>query len=176
MAKDEVKPPAPVAKKPPTEMELLRAKLVDPEQQVKIIFVDSDGSEYPGRMLPVPLNKGTRVDVPLVVNYANEINKIGELPREKQVAAIAELNENVKKSSPAIIIKNRTIDLFEHKGVLMWVTHDANGKNIPCADLMINVSKKENNEEWKHRSRVIPAEYVGVAPKGQKGRQHFRFA
>lgn len=173
--------PAPKAPDPKEAAKALRAKLCDPEQQVKAIFVDANGDEFPARILPVPINKGVIIQVPLVVNYVDEMQKIATLPREKQVQAVKELNEKAGKSTPALSINNRIIDLCEYgpDKMLCWAGHDAEGKNVPVCDLMVDYTVKTFDgapEILKHRSRVLPAEYVGVAPKGQKGRAHFRLA
>lgn len=161
---------------PKAVLKALRDKLVDPDQQTKVIYVSANGDEFPGRILPVPINKGTVIDVPLVTNFQDECNKIALLPREKQVAAFAELNGRMSKTAKAISLNGRLIDLQQWNDILCWSTHDADGKNVPCCDLMVNFGLKEEIPDWKHVSRVMPKEFVGIAPKGQKGRIHFKLA
>lgn len=153
----------------------LRDKMCDPENQVKCTFVDVDGSEYPARILPVATNKGTLIDIPGVrpENVSDEYKKLAALPVEKQLAAVGDLQKRMASTKKAIMINNQLRELAEIPGVGLCWTTEFKGMIVPCCDLMVNVSKKEGQEDLRLRSRILHKSAVGTPGEGRKGKAHF---
>lgn len=157
------------------EKQDLAQKLHD--EAPEVVFVDSDGKEYPGKMIPLPLTKGVVIDVPQVTNPAEEYQKLARLPLEKQAEAFAELSKRMSVPAKALSINGSIIRLGsitdpsgkEH----LCKTTEVNGKLVAAPDLTIDHGEKRG---FISKHFVRHEKNVARAPQGEKQIPFFRFA
>ncbi|MCZ7645288.1 MAG: hypothetical protein M5U26_08390 [Planctomycetota bacterium] len=146
------------AMKAAREMPLQGLHAYDYRYGVRCVFVAKDGEEYDARMLPLPVNKGTLLEIPLILDPAKAYAELGRMPAAQRVKAHKELTENLSKTAPALDIKGETKRLVEYRGMLLHGLQ-INGKWVPAAHLMVNFSRK-GGQEWKSKHFVRPKEFV----------------
>ncbi len=122
------------------------------------VFVDNDGEEYDARLLPLPTNKGELMQVPAMQDPFKEIQQIHRLPSARRAKALVEYNRKLMDTVPAMAIRGEEVRLVSYQGRLMYAA-DICGREVPCANLMVNFSRK-GGEDWKPKNSARPKEFV----------------
>ena len=173
-------PEAPVAPSGPAilPLEAIRIETTERDQfkasydaaHTPCTFKDNGGS-YQAKIVPLALNKGSVVEVPMLSDPAGDISRIQALPIAQRAAAFQRIKDEMTQTRKVMLLSGEEVDVLEYKGMLCRAMVRGD-KRIPVCDLRVNVSTKPNQEQWVSKHSIPPAEFAPNA-SGLKVVSHF---
>lgn len=138
-----------------------------------VIYVDTDGREFPAKIVPIPTNKYPVVMLPAVRDPAAELRKISEMQPEQQMEAFRLYQERMANGVKNLRIGKRYMPIVDYRGIDV-LAMEVNGKLIPAPELLVNISDTTEVEQLVLKHHIRPEEYASKSPRGTHQVPYFK--